>query len=151
MLRPPSRLPSRAFDIEASQRGFFSCSGKRLRLSETEKARVTGLLDLLVQILLSNHRHHDRRSFRYSTPDDGTSRDLLLDLAFEILYLGGRWTISTLHFFSLLLCTCTNFSSSSSSLLQRNGHTCSYNTHYLMVHFHQQILCWFTSFKSLVL
>jgi len=98
-LRPEQ---GRIFDLEACQSSSLGSSGKRLPLNEAEKARISGLLDVLLNTLHSNHRHHNRRSFRYDSQDKSTHQ-LLLDLAFEILYLGGMisfWFLFLLSFSS---------------------------------------------------
>ncbi len=71
-----------------------------MRFTDTERERVRSLLALVLQIFESNALRTDRRNFRYGAVPGGdtdgadtagraNSRSLLMDLAFEILYLCG--------------------------------------------------------------
>ncbi len=96
------------------QGGVSGPDGKRMRFTNTERERVQSLLALVLQIFFfeTNALRTDRRNFRYGavaggdtdgadTAGGANSRSLLMDLAFEILYLCGiNYTRS------LCVCSC---------------------------------------------
>jgi hypothetical protein len=83
---------------------------------------------------MDNQRHVDRRSFRFGRDD--SEHQLLLDLAFEILYRARRLSVAS----DLLTRSCP----------QIRMHIYSFNKRSLTVLYRHRILCFLTTLPLLV-